>query len=110
MKTCETDVEKVCKNNITETENTTLQDCLANAKLFKKQFALCFVMKPTEACTCLESVDTDNVEKLKQCDTSDTSNEVVAKKKMCVKGMNLHLWGPIVNNSSRFFEMQKRSG
>jgi len=88
LKDCETSVEKICNYELNSTYNSTLQGCLAAAKKFKSEFKNCFSAKKSsaEACTCADAIDTDNLKKLKACDTKAESDKIKASKKACIKG------------------------
>ena len=91
LKSCESDIDKICNYNISISENTTLQACLAAAKKFKKEFKLCFEAKKStaDACSCVETIDTDNYQVLKDCDTKTKSEDIKTQKKNCIKGQVL---------------------
>ena len=88
LKGCQTKIEKVCNYELNTTFNSSLQGCLTAAKQFKKEFKVCFDAKKSsvEACSCVDTIDTHNYEKLKACNTKSASDDVKAKKKACIKG------------------------
>ena len=88
LKDCETSIDKICNYELNTTYNATLQGCLAAAKKFKSEFKVCFSAKKSsaEACSCVDAMDTDNLKKLKACDTKAESDKIKVSKKACIKG------------------------
>jgi len=88
LKDCETSIDKICNYELNTTYNATLQGCLAAAKKFKSEFKVCFSAKKSsaEACSCVDGMDTDNLKKLKECDTKAESDNIKKSKKTCIKG------------------------
>jgi len=88
LKECETKINSVCNYELNTTYNSTLQGCLTAAKQFKKEFKTCFDVKKSsaEACTCVDTIDTANYDKLKACNTKSASDDIKVKKKACIKG------------------------
>ena len=88
LKECETKINSICNYELNTTYNSTLQGCLTAAKQFKKEFKACFDVKKSsaEACTCVDTIDTANYDKLKACNTKSASDDIKAKKKACIKG------------------------
>merc|ERR1719431_2159518 len=88
LKDCETSIDKICNYELNATYNATLQGCLAAAKKFKSEFKVCFSAKKSssEACSCVDGMDTDNLKKLKECDTKAESDAIKKSKKDCIKG------------------------
>ena len=91
LRSCETDLQNVCNNEITAAENTTLQGCLAPANQFNREFTDCVNAKKStaETCTCINTIDTANFDKLRACDTTNKTDEVKANKNGCITGMNI---------------------
>ena len=88
LKECETSINTICNYELNTTYNSTLQGCLAAAKQFKKEFKVCFDAKKSsaEACSCADTIDTDNYKKLKECKTKAASDDIKLKQTACIKG------------------------
>merc|ERR1719431_2158677 len=66
LKDCETSIDKICNYEL----NTTF-----SAK-----------KSSSEACSCVDGMDTDNLKKLKECDTKAESDAIKKSRKDCIKG------------------------
>ena len=76
----------MCSYNMSSADNATFQRCFSAAKKFKSEFKICFNAKSTEdSCSCVDTIDTDNLKVLEDCDTKTESDKITAKKKECIK-------------------------
>jgi len=84
---CDANIDTVCGDlaNGNETENATLTDCLDAAVQFKADFLSCTSKQVPDTCACIDGIDKDNYNFLKDCDTTAKNKEATRKKKACIK-------------------------
>ena len=80
-------MENVCSYELNTTFNASLQACFESAKKFRADFKSCFDKNQKDPCTCINIIDKENFEKMKDCNTKSANDDAKEKKNACIKGI-----------------------